>query len=131
MKKGVILFVLVSLLACSKRNRVEYDKDSIFGNWKEYEAYVDPGDGSGTFHAFDGIQLTINPDSTYSCSPETSYAWGKNGRITRINDSTLHIYSNQSTTAFPARFRLSNDLFEIYYFCIEGCGSRFKRINAD
>ena len=119
-------FAGLILLACSKKETNGYDSTSLFGKWKEYEAYADPGDGSGTFHKVDGILLTINPDSSYTCTPE-HYVWGKSGRITLINDSTISINRSQQPTGWPARFRKYNNILELHYICIEGCGSRFKK----
>lgn len=119
------------LLSCSKKEEAKvYDPGSLLGEWKEYEAYADPGDGSGTFHAVDGVSLAINPDSSYYCSPE-HYVWGKSGKITMSNDSTIGIISDQrNSDVLLATLRRHDDILEIQYICIEGCGSRFKRVGT-
>jgi hypothetical protein len=119
------------LLACSKKEAKVYDPGSLFGDWKEYEAYADPGDGSGAFHTVaNGIRLTINPDSSYHCAPE-HYAWGTSGRISMVNDSVFNISRDQwiSSGTWQAFLRKYDNILEIHYSCIEGCGSRFKRVN--
>jgi hypothetical protein len=116
------------LLACSKKEAKVYDPGSLLGDWKEYEAYADPGDGSGAFHPVDGIRLTIHDDSSYSCAPE-HYVWGTSGRISMVNDSVFNISRDQwiSSGTWQAFLRKYDNILEIHYSCIEGCGSRFKR----
>jgi len=121
----VIALAFITFFACSKANK-DFGTASLFGDWKEFEAYSDPGDGSGVYQPVNGIQLSIKSDSTYTCSPE-HYAWGANGKISLLNDSTININSNQSGTDFPAIFRKQNDVLELRYFCIEGCGSKFRK----
>jgi hypothetical protein len=119
------------LLACSKKEAKVHDSGALFGDWKEYEAYADPGDGSGTFHAVDGIGLTMHDDSSYSCAPE-HYAWGTSGRISMLNDSTFRVTGDQGTPGtWLATLRKYDNILEIHYSCIEGCGSRFKRVNNE
>lgn len=128
--KSYFISVLAALLllACSKKEAKVYDSGSLFGDWKEYEAYADPGDGSGTFHTVtNGIRLTINADSSYHCAPE-HYAWGTSGTITMLNDSTFRVSEDQGTSGtWLATLRKYDNILEIHYSCIEGCGSRFKR----
>jgi hypothetical protein len=128
--KAVVICVVAGLIlsACSKTGKKE-DGTSIIGNWKEYESYMDPGDGSGSFQAVDGITLQINADSTYTAG-NGHFAWGTSGRISLLNDSTINIRSSQSTYDFRAIFKRNGDVLQLNYFCIEGCGSRFRKINA-
>lgn len=132
MKAYVILFFIsIAVFACSKDNaeEEEYGPGSLIGIWKEYEAYMDPGDGSGTFQPVNGITLTINSDRTYTTSPN-HYAWGGSGRIQLYNDSTVQFVRSASDPLFYATFRFKADKMEVYYMCIEGCGSKFKRAKA-
>lgn len=125
----VLLFSCAVLLACSKNETEEsVYAGSLIGNWKEYEAYSDPGDGSGSFHEVDGIILTIKPDSTYTTSAE-HFVWGRAGKISLLNDSTINIVNaSQPSRPFPAIFSPTNAGIQFSYFCIEGCGSRFRKI---
>lgn len=120
--------VFITFFACTKDNK-DFGTASIFGEWKEFESYMDPGDGSGTYQPVEGILLSIKSDSTYTCSAQ-HYAWGSNGKISLVNDSTISINSNQSTTDFHAIFNKQNGILEVRYFCIEGCGSKFKKQNS-
>jgi len=128
MKTRFICAIAVLLLfACNKKEERVYDSTSVFGKWKEYQAYSDPGDGSGTFQNVNGVVLAINNDSTYTCTPE-HYAWGTNGKIEFVNDSLFSIKRNPiATGTWFAVARNYNNTLEIGYSCIEGCGSRFKR----
>ena len=124
------VFAGLILLACSKTETNTYDSNSasLAGSWKEYEAYMDPGDGSGIFHKVDGILLTINPDSSYTCAPE-HYVWGIGGKIALINDSTMRITKSQAAIGVPARFWKHDNILEFSYICLEGCGSRLKTVS--
>lgn len=118
--------IIVLSIGCRKSSDRVYD-NTLPGTWKEYQSYVSIGAG-GNWRNVNGITVTINADSTYTSTDEFS-SWGKSGWITNVTDSSFFI--NVNTTGFSprryCRYTIKNGVFEAWYMCVEGCGSRFRK----
>ncbi|MBI1780831.1 MAG: hypothetical protein HYR66_05620 [Sphingobacteriales bacterium] len=120
--------LLVLIISCKKNNDKTYD-NTLQGTWKEYQSYVSPGAG-GEWKNVNGITVTLNTDSTYTSTDEYS-AWGKSGKLTELTDSSFIINVNSNSFIYPrhCRYTIKDGVFEVWYNCIEGCGSRFRKNN--
>lgn len=118
--------LLAIALACSKKEIVNDNSQFPFGDWKEFEALSDPGDGSGVFRKVDGAMLTINPDSSYTCTPE-HYFWGSGGRILSSNDSAITIYRSQSLVTLPAIVKKKNNIVEVFTIVLKLVAADLKK----
>jgi hypothetical protein len=125
---SAVATALVFVIGCEKNNDRKYD-NTLPGTWKEYQSFISPGAG-GEWKNVNGITITLNTDFTYTTSDESS-AWGKSGRLNDITDSSFTIMSNTIGFNYPryCRYTIKDGVFEVWYQCIEGCGSRFKKIN--
>lgn len=125
---SAVATALVLVFGCEKNNDRKFD-NTLSGTWKEYQSFISPGAG-GEWKNVNGVTVTLNTDSTYTTSDEFS-AWGKSGRIADVTDSSFLIRSNSNNFISPryCRYTLKDGVFEVWYQCIEGCGSRFRKIS--
>jgi len=128
----LLIISLFSIVLCSCSSDDEPEATELIGTWKLTEMYSDPGDGSGSFRPVDS-QKTIQ-----FMSNET---FQSNGTLCHLslesNSQSRGTFSESSKTIAPEGCEIDVDLtYEfksgnliIYYFCIEGCGEKFKKIN--
>ncbi|MBI2729743.1 MAG: hypothetical protein HYX40_03165 [Sphingobacteriales bacterium] len=124
---SAVATALVFVIGCEKNNDRKYD-NTLPGTWKEYQSFMSPGNG-GAWNNINGVTIILNSDSTYATSYEVSN-WGKSGRIADVTDSSFTIISNTIGFNYPryCRYTIKDGVFEVWYQCFEGCGSRFRKI---
>jgi hypothetical protein len=122
----ILLPAFIGLLLLSSCEE-DLNTSTIIGQWKLTETLADPGDGSGTYQAYDGNQIvTIYSDSSVTfneslfCLPQTLDG-GLSATI--AGDS---VYWEACDLTF--RYELKNDLLFFYPPCIEPCGYKFEKI---
>lgn len=136
-----MIFALLLVNCSSEENKPSIENETLIGKWKVIEALSDPGDGSGTFQPvnynrtiefFSDETVTAsgtlcfmnsesNPSSgTFKLISTDETDINHDGEI-KPNDCNLGVnklYFNLS----------SNNELIIWYFCIEGCAEKFKKI---
>jgi hypothetical protein len=120
--------VFVFAVGCEKNTENKNYDNTLPGTWKEYQSFISPGAG-GEWKNVNGITIILKSDSTYVTDNENS-AWGKSGRIANVTDSSFSIMSNSTNFISPrnCRYTIKDGVFEVWYNCIEGCGSRFGKV---
>ncbi|MGI9533051.1 hypothetical protein [Lutimonas sp.] len=121
---------LLVLLSCTSE---EIPKDAtIIGTWQLIEMYSDPGDGSGTFRP-------VNSNKTIRF--KTNNTFESNGIMCHLSlasdAASKGTFSETALTIAPdaceldvnLTYKIESEYLIIYYFCIEGCGEKFKKIN--
>jgi hypothetical protein len=88
---------------------------------------MDPGDGSGTWHAVNAADVTyreFNADGTLTLTP-----YNRNGadhyRI--LSDSTMFFITTSATVLMRYSFLISSLI--IYPPCYEGCGEKYIAVH--
>ena len=129
MKKITILVFITAFIACEKAETNEpfITDNSLFGKWVEYENYISPGT-AWNWNAANNITVTLKPDLTYT-SNNDNYFWGTNGSIENLTDSTFSLKSPLYNSGLKCYYKINNGVLEVWYPCIEGCGSRFKKVS--
>ncbi len=118
---------LYSLFSCSKSKQGPNQPATIVQQWKETERYQSPGSLTDWKKVDNGAVLIIHADSTYTMQP-SHFALGSKGRFSRLTDSTLTVKDSDGSGGSRFYFTLKTPgVFEIWYGCIEGCGSRFQQ----
>ena len=114
------------ITGCEKNssNSKEYD-NTLPGIWKEFQYFISPGAG-GEWKAGNGLVVNINSDFTYTSNKENSF-WGKTGKIENITDSSFTVNPPFFNGPAIVRYTVKDGVFEVWYICIEGCASRFKK----
>ncbi len=128
MKIITVAFMILAFTACNKNNGVDEFIDSdttIIGKWSEYENYISPGT-AWYWQSSNNIVVQVNSDLSYA-SNNDNYFWGRNGKIENLTDSTFVLKSPVFASAVNCNYKLKDGVLEVWYPCIEGCGSRFKR----
>jgi hypothetical protein len=132
--KLLVIATVMSFAACSKGNMdiidVYGDPSVLIGKWKLSETLADPGDGSG---------------ECKKVSKETNnyIIFEENGRLSgnafaeyttyAVQDSiTLKVTKADGITYQDYRYKLQGGALSLSpagpIYCIEACGSRFKKI---
>jgi hypothetical protein len=127
MKLIPALLFLLLFSSCTKNNSTQVD-NSFTGKWNEYENYISPGT-LWQWEKANNITIEINSDLTYTSNNE-NYFWGKSGRIENLTDSTFLLISPVFNSSLTCNYKIKNGVLEVWYPCIEGCGSRFKKQNS-
>jgi len=124
------MVAILILPSCSTKE--EDRKIELIGKWKLIELYSDLGDGSGIFNP-------VQSDKRIEFKTNGEYI--SNGTLCHMsiesNQTSSGIYSSSEMTISPSNCELQNNLtFEINdsfliinYFCIEGCGEKYKKID--
>jgi len=126
----VICLLCVLMMSCDS-NDVEPENDLV-GKWKLIEVYSDPGDGSGTYNPVDSdktIEFKNNGRFVSNgniCQFEIQPIEGSKGSYS-IDDNTLSPDDCDFNTGLP--FEFDGNKLIISYFCIEGCGEKYERVN--
>lgn len=118
-------FAFLLLIGCKKDNSTTVYDNKLPGTWKEFEYFLSPGAG-GAWQQGNGLIVTINTDFSYNTNNENSF-WGKTGKITILTDSTLSLKRSSVNSEILLPYKIQDGVFEIWYLCFEGCGSRFRK----
>jgi hypothetical protein len=124
MKQILLLLLPFLFSACNKNSLTETD-NTITGKWSEYENYISPGT-PWYWQSSNNIEIQIKSDLSYT-SNNDNYFWGRNGKIETLTDSTFLLKSPVFTSSRTCYYNVKDGVLEVWYPCIEGCGSRFKR----
>lgn len=131
MKNYVLLLAAALLLSCNK-DKISPDNELI-GTWKLIEVLADPGDGSGTFYP-------VNSEKTITF--KTTGEITSNGSLcdmsTDANKSTKGTFSPENYTfrsddcnnpEYVFNFLIEDNHLIIIYPCIEGCRTKYSKVN--
>ncbi|MGE5107806.1 MAG: hypothetical protein ACM3H8_09695 [Sphingobacteriales bacterium] len=121
---SAVATVLLLIIGCKKNSTKEFD-NTLPGAWKEYQYFMSPGAG-GEWEPGNGLIVTLNKDLSYTTNNEQSF-WGKSGKINNLTDSTFTINPPFFNGPATLRYTVKDGVFEVWYICIEGCGSRFRK----
>jgi hypothetical protein len=128
MKQLTFLLFMFAFISCEK-NENTAPENSFTGNWTEFENYISPGT-IWKWEKANNITLQINSDLTYT-SNNDSYFWGKSGSIETLTDSSFVLKSPVFNSSRTCNYKIKDGVLEVWYPCIEGCGSRFKKVNSN
>lgn len=130
MKLLIPMIIFILLISCDSKE-IEPQNDLV-GKWRLIEVYADPGDGSGTF----------NPvSSSKTIEFKNNGRFVSNGQMCYIEivptDGSKGSYSFDNKTLVPDNcefefelpFELNGNELTISYFCIEGCGEKYEKVN--
>jgi len=134
MKKGILLFVLIStLISCNNDDDSNNSTQAeLVGTWKLTENLSDPGDGSGVFEiVISDKKMVFNSDGTvtsngFLCDMSIESNTSSSGTYS-ITESTINS-SSCNTTEFAIRFELSSTFLIISYPCIEACQAKYLKV---
>lgn len=125
-----LFIIFFAFSACSDDD--ETKEAELIGKWQLIEMYSDPGDGSGTF-------MPVNSNKTIEFKSDKTFL--SNGTLCHLslesNSPSSGTFSETNKTIIPAGCELFADLpyeiesneLTIYFFCIEGCGEKYKKID--
>lgn len=129
----VFAIVLVTLYSCTKQDDVFVKNKELIGKWKLTEQLMDPGDGSGTY-------MPVDSDKTIEFFSNGTVV--SNGPLCTITSDTGQktvgvFYDDKEYikpkgcdySAFKIDYRITDSNLFLIYFCIEGCGQKFVKIN--
>jgi len=108
------------------------DTSMIAGTWRLAEFYSDPGDGSGAYAPYESNkEVTFAADGTFAatgdlCSPRPDGGEATNGTY---DLPAGELRAEGCAVANPVRMIFGNGRLTISYFCIEGCGERYRKIS--
>lgn len=117
--------VILLLSSCDKNNKTTANA-SLPGVWKEYEYLIDPGNGSGTWQPKAGFIIQINKDFTYITNSDNTF-WGRSGTLADVTENSFSIKPPYANYRVTYQYQFKEGVLEVWYMCIEGCGSRFKK----
>lgn len=124
------MFWMMLLLASSCASDEIPEDEGIIGSWQLVEMYSDPGDGSGSFRPVESEKtITFNKNKTFSsngtlCHLSVDSLEKSNGFFSEID---MTISPNQCEFSADLPYEIEGDFLIIYYFCIEGCGEKYKK----
>ena len=107
-------------------------QNDLVGKWKLIEVYSDPGDGSGTYNPVESdktVEFKNNGrfiSNGKMCYIEIEPTEGSKGSYS-IEDNTLT--PDNCEMEFNLPFELNGNKLTISYFCIEGCGEKYEKVN--
>ncbi len=124
---GMMLLVCA---ACAKEDSLVVSS-GLTGTWELREIYADPGDGSGTFQPVTSDKVIVfRPDGSFRSNGSFCQNLGNTDGEGRgsysVGDSTL---SPDCDAPRPLPLVLRGDTLDIYFFCIEGCGERYRKVS--
>ncbi|MGB3798482.1 MAG: hypothetical protein WA952_01635 [Lewinella sp.] len=120
---------LLSYLSCTNPSATA--SPDLVGTWELRETYADPGDGSGQYQP-------VSSDKVLVFRPDGTFLSNKNFCVPAIpaEQETAGSYSGTNGTltpdcegARPLPFTLQGETLEISFFCIEGCGERYRKVS--
>ncbi|MCV9388186.1 hypothetical protein [Reichenbachiella ulvae] len=131
--------VLVFLASCQQQEVIHEENidNPLVGKWKLIEQLADPGDGSGTFRATDkNLQIEFFENKTFKatrsmCSLANYEPQTTEGKVD-LNLEVLYpegcdnLYDD---VEFQIQYKMEDGQLLLYYFCIEGCGQKFEKLN--
>ncbi|MBX9784641.1 MAG: hypothetical protein K2X48_15230 [Chitinophagaceae bacterium] len=126
MKQFAFFLLLVVFISCNKNENPQSD-NSFAGKWIEFENYISPGT-AWYWQPAKNVTVQINSNLSYT-SDNDSYFWGRSGKIENLTDSTFLLRSPAFASPLNCNYKLEDGVLEVWYPCIEGCGSRFRKIN--
>lgn len=124
MKLLTAFFLIAAFLSCNKTNNPETE-NSLTGKWTEFENYISPGT-AWYWQPANNITIDIKNNLTYT-SNNDNYFWGKSGSIENLTDSSFVLKSPVFNNSRTCYYKIKNGVLEVWYPCIEGCGSRFRK----
>lgn len=134
MKKIIIhLLFFVNLILFPSCTSDEIPEDAkIIGTWQLVEMYSDPGDGNGSFRPVDSDKtITFKTDKSFESNGIMCHL------STGSNAPSSGTFSEEESTISPddcefkvdLNYVIDSDYLIVTFFCIEGCGEKFKKMN--
>jgi len=129
MKKGVLLFVLISILSsCNNDDNTNSFETKLVGVWKLAEVLDDPGDGSGTFEKVDSEKtLEFRKDGIVTSNGMISTTSIESNRPSSLRYSVTEsvIFSEGFSSM---KFELIDSYLVLDGLCVEKCKSKYIKI---
>ncbi|TFF38861.1 hypothetical protein [Mucilaginibacter psychrotolerans] len=133
--------IILFAAACTKMQEVVLINQPLTGTWKLNATYMDPGDGSGTYHPVtaagnNSITLKTNGELEISGLDDTEnfLLHFSQYKSFTIQDSVTLVFkehANNNTQKFI--YKIEGDKLSLIpagpVMCIEGCGVRFVKVN--
>ena len=127
-----MLFALAHLLSCSSNTVDQVTDNPLVGTWKLMAMYADPGDGSGTFLPVQSDKtITFGANGSFVCSgtlclPSLDSGWTSRGTY---SDTEQTIIPENCDIPAELPYELDGEYLIIHFFCIEGCGEKYERMD--
>ncbi|AUP81000.1 MBL fold metallo-hydrolase [Flavivirga eckloniae] len=143
MRNVLVLFLLILSIGCSSDDGKPKEENSkLLGKWKLIEELLDPGDGSGTFtpvtsdrviEFFNDGTVTVNGILCYMSSDVGISSSGTYSEVigNEFRDGEIVFkgcLSSNSEAETKILFKLEDGNLILWYFCIEPCGQKFKKL---
>jgi hypothetical protein len=121
----IIVCIIISTLGFSQ----SIDKKYV-GDWVLIEAYVDPGDGSGTFRKADSKKnIVISADGKIESNVNLCYWSLEQSEPTKgkLTESNKELIFEGCKSTLKVIYRVEGEYLVVYYPCKEGCAEKYKR----
>lgn len=131
-KLSLLLLLTIFMVSCASEDKtLEFTEDNLIGTWKLVESYADPGDGSGTYQPVaNGYTFSLNNDGTFTSEriPECEFGTYRieSARLFFMYDCPEYTETFEDIAKFEGSRLVTSPLSPSA--CIEGCGSKFKKI---
>ncbi|MBJ6367169.1 hypothetical protein [Snuella sedimenti] len=140
----IILMIMGVIFSCSNDDaNKNVVNPELIGKWKLIETFEDPGDGSGVYESIESEKtIEFSNDGTFTingplCQLSTLVGGTFTGNVRNSNysDNNILVPEEECDPDNPSaeyRVLIENSNLIIYYTaCIEGCGNKYQKLNAE
>lgn len=132
MRQLLFVVLIFTMLSCSQSDKNLEPMGKAFSEWELVEIYSDPGNGRGNFHPINSDKkIWLYTDGTFESNFSICYAFsekepGSTG-IYSLDEKYIKPESCEEENHFI--LELNDNELIIYYFCIEGCAEKYKKMD--
>lgn len=142
MRKLLIAFFGVLLLACSGDDVLFDEMPELQGTWLLIEQYADPGDGSGDFKKVDSnktIRFLENGtyiakgslcDMNFNSGEDTTGTYEIGAELSEYSADNYMKPEDCGFDGVRIYIQMEGSNLILSYLCIEGCAQKFKKTSS-